>query len=209
MGCSLDFLRSIIQHNKYKMTNWKRLMANHILSAKKVVESKLVKRKSESKKLLKKGLDGLTKNTREWKDAMTLVFQNPETGRHYGRLWAEHVMLEGKYIGAAFACPCGAKDFGMCHKAGKARKSVQDLRKNGAKLVSFLTKHFGNRKQWEHLWAEHLQCVKDFIDLGKETACGHATRAQFNARVKHCIKISENYAGAVRKATNKLKKGKK
>jgi hypothetical protein len=130
---------------------------------------------------------------------MTEVFDNPETGRHYKRLWAEHVALEGRYIGAAFACPCGAKDFGMCHRAGKARKTVHALRKNGVKLVSFLTKHFGKKKMWQHLWAEHLQCVKDFIDLGKETSCGHATKAQFNARVKHCIKISENFAKALAK----------
>lgn len=179
--------------------NFKKLMANHILSAKKVVESKMIKNKSGSKKLLKKGLDGLTKNTRKWGDVMTEVFDNPETGRHYKRLWGEHVALEGRYIGAAFACPCGAKDFGMCHRAGKGRKALMDLRKNGVKLVSFLTKHFGNKKMWDHLWAEHLQCVKNLIDLGKLVSCGKSTRKAFNDSVKHCINISKNYAKALTK----------
>jgi len=164
------------------------LMTDHIMGAATVLRGKINKKKS----LVTAGLEALKHNTMEWGCGMAQVTGSPEKGHSFAQLWGRHVTLEGEYIGAVFACKCHTMDFGVCERAEAATEAVQHLKDNGRELVNFLTQEFGREEVWTNYWLAHLQCVKDFIDMAKLTACKVRTMKDFKDRVVHCIDIGKH-----------------
>ena len=179
--------------------NFRTLMKEHILSARKVVAGKI----SGNKSLVNAGLAGLKSNTEKWGQAIGNLTTEAE-GKRFAVIWGEHVALEGDYIGAMFGCKCHSVDFGRCEKAKAGKTALNKLYRNGVKLVGFLTRKFGNERVWQRNWENHLQCVKDFIDIGAQVKCGTRSRRDFDGSIHHCVMLGDIFGSALNEAQNEV-----
>ena len=153
-------------------------MRKHIRAAEKVVRGHM----NANNDLIQEGENSLSDNTVAWGRAMDRITQH---GEEFERIWKNHVVLEGQYIEALFQCSC--EGMGSCAQARRCTKILGQLRTNGHDMIRFLSLHFRNRPFWRKLWTAHLACVKSLIDTGKMASCKTKTKAEFRARVNHCL----------------------